>query len=247
MRVSTPTLKGPSVLVVDSDPAIRLLVRRGFAAAGYRVYDSEPGPEVGGLIHERKPDVVLLDCDETETGGLNTIRSLRRISAAPILVLSARGDEDATVDALESGADDYVRKPFGTKELLARVKNALHRRALEQGKPAVLVSDDFEIDLIHRRVRTRGREVYLARKPYEVLRVMAEGAGKVIPHETILRGVWGGHSIERIGYLRLAIRELRRKLELDPAHPRYILTEPRVGYRLVIATRPARVRGKTAS
>jgi two-component system KDP operon response regulator KdpE len=156
---------------------------------------------------------------------------VRRLSQMPVLALSAHGKEDAMVDALNSGADDYVVKPFGTKELLARVNNALRRRAREQGRPAKVVSGELEIDLLHRRVRSGGRDVHLPPKSYEVLRALAENTGKVVTHQEILSAVWGPQYVDRT-YLRIAIRELRRKLEADPGHPLYILTEPHIGYRL---------------
>ena len=152
------------------------------------------------LIGETEADVVLLDCDEVAGGGREAIRLVREISSIPILALSLRGDEDAAAAALDCGADDYIRKRFGTKELLARVKNALRRRAAKQGKPVVLIGPDLEIDLIYRRVRSQGQDVHLGRRPYEVLRVLTENAGKVTSHETILRSVWGAHSIDRIRY-----------------------------------------------
>jgi two-component system KDP operon response regulator KdpE len=239
--VSAPKPKGPSILVVDNDRAVRVLVRRRLAAAGYRVHGSEFVLDALGMIDKTKPDLILIDFDQEAGGGRAAVRLVRETSPIPVLALSIHGDEDTTVDALDSGADDCIRKPFGTRELLARVRNALRRRALEQGKLVPLVGGDLEIDLIHRRVRSRGRDIYLSKKRYEVLRVLAEGAGKVIAHEAILRAVWSA-SIDRIGYLRVAIRELRRDLEPDPANPKHILTEPRVGYRLVVATRPTGVR-----
>jgi two-component system KDP operon response regulator KdpE len=135
------------------------------------------------------------------------------------------------VDALDSGADDYVLRPFGTKELLARVKSAMRRRAREQGKPVRVVSGDIEINLLHRRVRSGGHEVRLPPKSYEVLRVLAESAGRVVAHKSILAAVWGPRHVDR-EYLHREIRALRCKLEADPGHPLHILTEPRVGYRL---------------
>jgi two-component system KDP operon response regulator KdpE len=156
----------------------------------------------------------------------------------PILALSFGSKEDAIVRALDTGADDYVRKPFGMEELLARVRALLRRRAREQGRPAqvVVVSGDLEIDLLHRRVRSRGHEIHLEVKPYEVLRMLAEGAGRVLTHEEILRAVWGARGAERV-HLRIAIWYLRRKLEADPAHPQHILTEIGVGYRLEVRKR----------
>ncbi len=228
-----------SVLVVDSDPAIRLLIRRELKTIGFRVRELQPSGAVLGCLAEGQFDLALLDMDVAAMDGPDIVRRARELSPVPILALSLRSDEDATVTALDSGADDFLRKPFGTKELLARVKNALRRKAREEGKAARLMIGDLTIDLLHRRIRLHGEEVRLSAKPYEVLRVLAESAGKVLGHETILRAVWGERCIHRVPYLRVAIRELRRKLEVDPAHPRYILTEPRVGYRLEIEVQGA--------
>jgi len=210
------------------------LLRRGLTAAGYRVQDIAPGRGPPGCIAERQFDLLILDIDPPAGGGPEAIRFVRKLSPIPILALSVRGDEDSAVDALESGADDYIRKPFWIRELLARVKNALRRRVREQGKPAKIVTGDLEIDLLHRRIRSRGREVHLPAKPYAVLRVLAEGTGKVVTHKEILHAVWGVRRVDRVQYLRLAIRQLRRELEADPAHPRHILTETRIGYRLEV-------------
>jgi two-component system KDP operon response regulator KdpE len=230
--------RGPRVLVIDDDPAIRRLLRQVLTTAGYRVADVAPGQDAVARVAEHKFDLLILDMDEPAGIGPNPIGAVRDLSSAPILALSVRNDEAAAASALENGADDYVRKPFGLSELLARVGTVLRRTAREQGKPALFSTGDLEIDLVHRRIRLRGQEIYLSVKRYEVLRVLAEGAGKVLTHEAILRAVWGPRQAERVDYLRVAIGDLRRKLEADPAHPRYILTEPRVGYRLDTASRP---------
>jgi two-component system KDP operon response regulator KdpE len=224
---------GPAVLIIDDDPAIRRLLRRELSSGGYRVEDMEPGKALA-RVAERKFDLVILDTDAPVSSGPAIISAVRELSSIPILALSSRDDEHTAASALESGADDWIQKPFNTREILARIKNALRRRAREQGKPVHLASGALEIDLLHRRVRLSGQQVRLSVKRYEVLRVLAEGAGKVITHREILSAVWGRRRIDRVGYLRVAIRMLRRQLESDPAHPRYILTEPRVGYRLDI-------------
>jgi two-component system KDP operon response regulator KdpE len=229
-----------SILVVDADPAIRRLLRRELTAAGYRVQDVEPGQGALECVAAHQYDLVVLDIDSPAGGGSEAVRAVRDLSPMPILALSVRGEEDAMVKVLEIGADDFVRKPFGMKELLARVKNALRRRALEQGRPAQVVSGDLEIDLLQRRIRSRGHEVHLPLRCYEVLRMLAERPGKVLTHEEILCAVWGPSRVDRVQYLRLAIRELRSRLELDPAHPRHILTETGVGYRLDVPHRGAR-------
>lgn len=232
--------RGAAVLIIDEDPAIRRLLSRELKSAGYQVADMEPS--LGGLakIVENKSDIVVIDIDSPIYGGPAIIAALRESSPTPLLALSSRGDGDTTVSALESGADDLVLKPFHTGEILARIKNALRRRAREQGKSVHLVSTGLEIDLLHRRVRRDGGEVRLAAKPYEVLRVLAERAGRVRTHQEILRAVWGRRCIGRVEYLRVAIRVLRRQLEPDPTHPRFILTEPRVSYRLEIKRSEAR-------
>jgi two-component system, OmpR family, KDP operon response regulator KdpE len=229
---------GPSILIIDDDPAIRRLLRRAMIAAGYQAEDMAPSEGVLECVAERHFNLLILDIDLPGGRGLAAIRILRDRSPVPIVAISVRDDEDATVDALNSGADDYLRKPFGLKELLARAGNALRRRARERGKPAQIVTGDLEIDLLRRRVRSRGRDVHISAKRYEVLRVLAEGAGKALTHKEILHAVWGARRVDRVGYLRSAIRELRRKLEADPAHPRHILTETRVGYRLDVRQGP---------
>jgi two-component system, OmpR family, KDP operon response regulator KdpE len=226
--------RGPRVLVADDDPAIRRLVSRELTTAGYRVWETEPGQDAFGSIAAHQFDLVIMDIDPPAGGGPEAIRTVREISAIPIVALSIRGDEKTTVDVLECGADDYIRKPFGNKELLARVRNALRRRAREEGKPTPIGTGDLEIDLLDRRVRVRGDEVLLPVKLYEVLRVLAEAGGKPVTHAEILCEVWGMQRVDRVAYLRVAIRELRRKLEVDPTQPQYIVTETRFGYRLAV-------------
>jgi two-component system, OmpR family, KDP operon response regulator KdpE len=224
--------RGPAVLVIDDDPAIRLLLHNTLATAGYRVEEVAPSQAALERVIEQEFDLIILDIDEPSGMEPDPIRALRGLSPPPILALSVRDDEFVAANALENGAVDYVRKPFGLTELLARVKNALRRRARERGKPVVFTTGDLEIDLLYRRVRLRGEEIRLPVKPYEVLQVLAQGAGKVLSYDEILRSVWGPERVDKTDYVRITIRTLRRKLESDPRHPRYILTEPGVGYRL---------------
>ena len=231
--------RGPRVFVIDDDPAIRRLLRQLLRTAGYRVAEAAPSQDAFLRLAERKFDLLLLDIDEPAGIRSDPIGIVRDLSPMPILALSVHTDEAAAASALENGADDYIRKPFGLNELLARVKTALRRRARERGKPAMFSTGDLEIDLLHHRVRLCGQEIHLPVKRYEVLRVLAEGAGKVLAREEILRSVWGTHHAKRVDYLRVAIRDLRRKLEVDPTNPRYILTVPRVGYRLETEFDPA--------
>jgi two-component system, OmpR family, KDP operon response regulator KdpE len=238
--------RGPAVFVIDDDPAIRLLLRNTLTAAGYRVEEAPLSQAVLQHIIDRQFDLVILDIDESSGMEPDPIGVLHSLSPAAILALSTQDNESAAASALEKGADDYVRKPFGLNELLARAKNALRRRTEERGEPALFSTGDLEIDLLYRHVRLRGQEIRLPVKPYQVLHVLAEGTGRVLTHKEILQSVWGPQRVNRFDYLRIAIRELRRKLEPDPAHPRYILTEPRVGYRLAqdphrnITRRPAK-------
>lgn len=229
--------RGPRVLIIDGDRATRTLLRRVLTAAGYRVQDSETGQ--GGLrrLAQREFDLLILDINSSAGSGAEAVPMVRELSTTPILVLCA--NEDTAVGALDAGADDYVRQPLSIKELLARIRNALRRRAREQGKPGSLVVGDLEIDLLGRRISCRGQEVRLPVKLYDVLRVLAEGAGKVLTHEDILRAVWGADHVDRLNYVRVAIQKLRHKLEPDPSHPRYILTETGVGYRLRARERAA--------
>jgi two-component system, OmpR family, KDP operon response regulator KdpE len=224
--------RGPGVLVIDDDPAFRRLLRRRLTTAGYRVEEAAPGPAALQRVAQVQFDLLILDVDEPAKTGPDPIGVLRRLSPAPILALSVRDDETAAANALENGADDYVRKPFGVNELLARAKLVLHRKARQQGRAALFTTGDLEVDLLYRRVRMRGQEVHLPVKAYEVLHILAAGGGRVVTHQQILSSVWGPERRERADYLRMAIRELRRRLEPDPARPRYILTEPRIGYRL---------------
>jgi two-component system KDP operon response regulator KdpE len=227
-------VRATAVAIVDDDPAIRLLLRRSLRTLGYRVHDVGSPEGAPGYLAKNRVDLLILGTDEPLGGGTDIIRTVRYRSLIPILVLSTRADEDTAVRVLESGADDFMRKPFGDRELLARVKNALRRRAREEGITTLVVTGDLEIDLLHRRIRSGGREVHVSPRPYEVLRLLTERAGTPITNAEILLTVWGPYRTGRVQYVRLAIRELRRKLEPDPAKPRYILTEVGVGYRLEI-------------
>ena len=219
----------PRVLVMDQDPAIRLFLRRRLTQAGYSVQDSESTePTCGDGIQQF--DLLILDLDLPGGSGTTLIRTIRDVSAIPILALSIRNDERAAITALKCGADDLIRKPFGIEELLARAENALRRRAREQGQHVRLAAGSLEIDLWHRRVYSRRAEVHLPAKEYGVLRVLAENADRVVSHSDLLGAVWGSRDLKRLPHLRLAIRALRRKLEPDAARHEHILTERRIGY-----------------
>lgn len=219
----------PRVLVMDQDPAIRLFLRRRLTKAGYSVQDAEPA-EAAHQVTIEQFDLLILDVDLPGERGTNLIHTIRDASAIPVLALSNRSDEDTAITALKSGADDFIRKPFGIEELLARAENALRRRAREQGQHVRLAAGSIEIDLRHRRVYSHGVEIHLPVKEHEVLRALAKNADRVVSHSGLLGAVWGSRDLKHLPNLRLAIRALRRKLESDPDRPQHILTETRIGY-----------------
>jgi len=231
---------GPRVLVADGDPAIRFYILKNLKAERYVAADAARGRTVLRTVTEAAPDLIVLGLDLPDMDGLALIRSVRRISLLPIIALSADSGEDTSVAALDLGADDVVRKPFGMRELIARVRNALRRTAQARGETPRFTSGDLDVDLVHRRVRVGGREVHLSRIEYDGLRLLVEGGGKVLTHRELLAAEWGAERAEHVQHLRVAIRALRRKIERDPERPRHILTEPRVGYRMETpATRTA--------
>ncbi len=221
-----------TVLVVDDEPAIRRLLRASLAAQGYGIVEAGAGGEALAAIAREKPNLVILDLGLPDMSGVDVIRAVRRGSALPLIVLSVREDERGKVEALDLGADDYVTKPFGTDELVARVRTALRHRFQAQGEQPVFISGDLAVDLVRRTVRRGGEEVHLSPKEYELLAELVVNAGKVLTHRHILTKVWGPAHVEDAPYLRVFIRNLRHKLEPDPARPTHIITEPGVGYRL---------------
>ena len=222
----------PAILVVDDEPAIRRLLRNTLSVQDFRVVEAATGKEALEAVRHDKPDLVILDLGLPDLDGLEIIRTVRATSHVPIVVLSSRGDEKGKVTALDLGADDYVTKPFGVDELMARIRAALRHRLQEQGSAPVFRSGDLNVDLVHRRVALGGREVHLSPKEYEILQQFVLHAGKVLTHRHLLRQVWGSADSVDVQALRVFIRQLRQKLEADPERPRHILTEPGVGYRL---------------
>ena len=220
------------VMIVDDDPANRKYLRRILTEQRYRVSEITSAKAALHSIAEDRPDLLILSLDSYDVDGSETMLSLRAISSVPIIAISVRDNEDSIVEALENGADDYVKKPFVARELLARIQSALRRTMRMQRKPPLFVSGDLKVDLARRLVWSQGRQVHLSPKPYQVLRVLVENGGKVVTHEDILISVWGLERKDRLQYLRLAIRVLRRSLERDPTHPNLIVTETRIGYRL---------------
>ena len=219
------------VLVVDDEPAIRRFLRLSYIAEGYLVEEAEDGGSALALLRTRAPDLLILDLGLPDLDGLEVIRQLRELgSDIPIVVLSSRMDEKSKVLALDLGADDYVTKPFGIDELLARTRTALRHRLQQQGEKAIFRSGDLTFDLVRRKVAFAGREVKLSPRAFEILRLLVAHAGKVLTHKFILDEVWDGAT--DVQYLRVYIRTLRKKIEADPDQPQLILTEPGVGYRL---------------
>jgi two-component system KDP operon response regulator KdpE len=227
--VTKPSIR---VLIVDDEPQIRRFLRTSLGAHGYRVIEASCGQEAMTLIATERPELVLLDLGLPDMDGQEVIHRLREWSTVPIIVVSVRGREAEKIDALDGGADDYVTKPFGMGELLARIRAALRHRLQAEVDEPVFRSAGLSVDLVRRLVVVDGREVKLTPKEYDLLRVLVSHAGKVITHQQLLREVWGPASLYETHYLRVYIGQLRQKLEPDPAQPRYILTEPGVGYRL---------------
>jgi two-component system KDP operon response regulator KdpE len=220
------------ILVVDDEPQIARVLRRSLAGHGYEVQVAAEGEEALSTFNAWKPDVVVTDLVMHNMGGLELCRRLRAISSVPIIVLSAKGEERLKVEALDAGADDYVTKPFGMDELLARVRVVLRRPQLAAGLEEKLIKvGDFRVDLETRSVTVRGQEVHLTPKEYELMLYLIRHPNKVLTHRLLLGAVWGGDYVEQTEYMRVFVGHLRKKIEPDPTHPRYILTEPWTGYR----------------
>jgi two-component system KDP operon response regulator KdpE len=223
------------ILVVDDEPQITRVLRRSLAARGYEVQVAGCGEEALEIFSAWAPDLVITDLSMPNMGGLELCRRIRATSQSPIIVLSVKGEEWTKVEALDAGGDDYVTKPFGMDELLARVRATL-RRAPAQADQQVEVfqAGDFRVDLESHTVKARGGEVHLTPKEFELLVYLIRHPNKVLTHRALLGAVWGGDYVEQIEYLRVFIGQLRKKIETDPSKPRYILTEPWVGYRFSV-------------
>jgi two-component system, OmpR family, KDP operon response regulator KdpE len=227
--------RGATILIVDDEPPIRRFLRTSLAAQDYAVIEAANGAEALRAMASEEPDLVILDLGLPDMNGSEVIRAIRGTSPVPIIVLSVRNDERGKVEALDLGADDYVTKPFGMEELVARIRTALRHRLQEKGEPPVFVAGDLSVDLVRRIVKRGGSEVKLSPKEYDLLRLLVENAGKVLTHRYLLAQIWGPAHTEDAQYLRVFIRNLRHKLEADPARPALLLTEPGVGYRLASA------------
>ena len=223
-------MTGQCVLIVDDEPPIRRLLRTSLNAQGYRTIEAATAGEVLASIGRDRPDVVILDLGLPDRDGLDVIREVRGASAVPIVVLTSREAERAKVAALDLGADDYVTKPFGMDELMARLRAALRHRLAQEGAVPLFRSGDLEVDLVRRYVRVRGEEVKLSPREWDILVLLVAHAGRVLTHRFILGRLWGaGGDVQQ---LRVYVRQIRQKIEADPERPTHILTETGVGYRL---------------
>ena len=225
-------MKAPPVrvLVVDDEPPIRKLLRMGLTAQGYQTLEA-PNAKTALDLLAQKPDLIILDLGLPDMLGHDLLRTIRaRNDRVPIVVLSSRGDEAGKVQALDLGADDYVTKPFGMDELLARMRAALRHQLQTQGERPIFRVGDLSVDLVRRLVKVGNRQVKLSPKEYELLRVLVQHAGKVLTHKFLLRELWD--DLTDAQYLRVYVRQIRQKIEPDPERPQYILTETGIGYRL---------------
>jgi two-component system KDP operon response regulator KdpE len=225
---------GAKILVIDDEPQIRRYLRVSLEAHGFGIVEAATGQEGLRLAALEKPDLIVLDLGLPDMDGQSVIARLREWSALPVVVLSVRADEADKIAALDAGADDYVTKPFGTGELLARIRAALrHTVGAAAGMP-VFTTGDLKVDLEKRQVFLKGEPVKLSPKEYDLLKLLVQHAGKVLTHQFILRQVWGAAHESDVQYLRVFARQLRQKIEVDPARPLLLLTEPGVGYRLLV-------------
>jgi two-component system KDP operon response regulator KdpE len=218
------------VLVIDDEPPIRKLLRMGLSTQGYEILEASNGRSALEML-AKEPALIILDLGLPDIEGLELLRMIRgRNDAVPIVVLSSRGDEAGKVQALDLGADDYVTKPFGMEELLARLRAALRHQLQVHGERPVFRSGDLSVDLVRRIVKVGDREVRLSPKEYDLLRVLVQHAGKVLTHRFLLKELWD--ELTDAQYLRVYVRQLRQKIEADPERPHYVLTETGIGYRL---------------
>jgi two-component system KDP operon response regulator KdpE len=218
------------ILVVDDEPQLTRVLRTGLKSRGYDIRVAADGLTALETFSDWQPELVITDLAMPDMDGLELCRRLRAISQVPIIVLSAKGEEKTKVEALDLGADDYVTKPFGIDELLARVRASL-RRVAGEAMLTLLEAGDFRIDLPSRNVMVQGRVIHLTPKEFDLLTYFMQHAGKVLTHRTLLAALWGVNYVEQNEYLRVFVGNLRKKIETDPSGPRYIITEPWVGYR----------------
>lgn len=222
----------PRILIVDDEPQIGRVMRTGLSSHGFDIRVAADGEAALDLFNDWRPSLVITDLSMPNMGGLEFCRRLRLVSDVPLIVLSVKNEERTKVEALDAGADDYVTKPFGMNELLARIRAALRRTSPETGKESALVeAGDFRVDPEAHKVAVKGREIRLTPKEFELLFYMVQHPGTVLTHHKLLGAIWGGNYTEQTEYLRVFIGQLRKKIEAEPTNPKYILTEPWIGYR----------------
>ncbi|WP_243301545.1 response regulator [Geothrix oryzisoli] len=226
------TIPGPQVLLVEDEPQMRRFLRVALESGGYRYLEAASGQEGLTLAVQHRPDVILLDLGLPDMDGLDLMTRLREWSRVPVIVISARGQETDKVGALDVGADDYLTKPFGTGELLARIRVALRHADPGTAEDPRFTLGRWQVDLAKRQVLVEGREIHLTPLEYRLFTTLIRHAGKVVTHRQLLKEVWGGVAGAQPLYLRVYMAQLRHKLEEDPSRPRYLQTEPGVGYRL---------------
>jgi len=224
-------MNGKRILVVDDEPQITRILRRSLTAHEYEVRTADDGETALDVFQDFHPDLVITDLQMREMGGLELCREIRKKSQVPIIVLSVKGEEATKVAALDVGADDYVSKPFGMDELMARVRAALRRGPSDQVLGMRIELGDFLLDLETYSLSVRGNPVHLTPKEFDLLTFFLKNERKVLTHRAILAAVWGANSVEQNEYLRVFVGNLRKKIEIDPARPKHIVTEPWVGYR----------------
>jgi two-component system KDP operon response regulator KdpE len=234
MSSATDNYESSVILVIEDDPQMRRFLRATLVDNGYNYLDATTAQEGLRLVGLQHPDLIILDLGLPDLDGLEVTRRLREWTSTPIIVLSARNQERDKVDALDAGADDYLTKPFGTSELLARMRVAIRHaiRATQGADDPVFTTGDLRVDLAHRRIFVREQEVHLTPIEYKLLLVLVQHAGKVVTRKQLLHDVWGPSYVDEMHYIRVYMGQLRHKLEADPTRPRYLITEPGVGYRL---------------
>ncbi len=225
--------EGPVILIIDDEVQVRRMLRLSLEAHGYNVKEATTSQEGLDQSALSKPDLVILDLGLPDRSGLDTLRSLREWSRVPVIVLSVKNSEQDKIDLLDSGADDYLTKPFSMGELLARIRTAL-RHSVPESSDGIIISGDLTIDIVKRIVSRKGEEIKLTPTEYTIIKILAVNAGKVITHNQIMDELWGLNAHADSSYLRVYILQLRKKIETDPSSPKIILTEPGVGYRMII-------------
>jgi len=228
-------MKSATIMVVDDEPQIRRVIRAALSAQGYTIVEARDGQEALTKLRTDRPDLILLDMNMPVMGGIEACAEIRSNSNVPVIMLTVHSAEKDKVRALDVGADDYVVKPFGIQELLARIRAALRRSGAGEGE-AIVSSNELSFDFESRRISVRGEAVHLTPKEFELLRQLVTNRGKPISHRRLLQAVWGPDYGEETESLRVVINQLRKKIEADPAKPKHILTEPWVGYRFVLSS-----------